>query len=119
MKLELKSLQKATSKRQWSRLESVETVIEFERKAAELSQRQFSQTQGVPRSTLQYWLSRKARLDAEESLVKFMESPEGLAFLHRLMSALHFAFGKEGTASLHPICRFLELSGLAAFVASS
>ncbi len=43
------------------------------------SQREFGEVVGVPRTTLQYWLARKEKLDAEPALVAFFESPVGLA----------------------------------------
>jgi hypothetical protein len=46
-----------------------------------ISQRQFAKEHGLPRSTLQHWLSRKATIDADPALVAFFESPVGLAFL--------------------------------------
>ena len=39
--------------------------------------------------------------------------------MHRLVTAAHICFTKEGTASIHNISDFLERSGLSAFVASS
>jgi len=54
-------------------------VVEFEAAAGQgTSQRQFAQERGLPRSTLQYWLSRKAGIDAEPELIAFFESPAGL-----------------------------------------
>jgi hypothetical protein len=39
------------------------------------SQREFAASVGVPRSTLRYWLSRKAGLDADPELVAFSGEP--------------------------------------------
>jgi hypothetical protein len=84
-----------------------------------LSQRAFAASAGVPRSTLRYWLARKDKLDADPVLVAFFESPTGLAFLHRLVVALHFLFNQVGLSGVDLLCSFLELTGLDAFVASS
>lgn len=110
---------KESTKKQWSRVETIEKVIDFEQKSLELSQRKFCNINGVPRSTLQYWISRKSSIDANAVVLDFFETPEGLAFLHRLLSSAHFAFCKTGTASIHNMSEFLKLSGLSAFVASS
>src|SRR5262245_31595219 len=84
-----------------------------------MSQRQFAQERGLPRSTLQYWLSRKAGIDAEPELIAFFESPVGLAFLHRLVIALHFVFTQAGSCGIRLVCLFLELSALDRFVGAS
>ncbi len=73
----------------------------------------------VPRSTLRYWLARKNSINAHPALIDFFENPVGIAFLHRLITAAHVSFTKNGTASIHNISDFLEKSGLAPFVASS
>jgi hypothetical protein len=67
----------------------------------------------------QYWLSRKKDIDASPALVTFFEGPEGLAFLHRLITAAHFEFTKVGVASIHNVNNFLKSCGLAPFVACS
>jgi len=74
---------------------------------------------GIPRSTLEYWLSRKQSVDAEPELVEFFESEVGIAFLHRLILASHFAITLIGPSGTRVVCQFLELAGLDAFVASS
>jgi hypothetical protein len=95
-------------------------VVEFEAATRQgISQRQFAQEHGVPRSTLQYWLSRKAGIDAEPELIAFFESPVGLAFLHRLVIALHFVFAQVGPCGIRLVCLFLELSALDRFVGAS
>jgi len=52
-------------------------------------------------------------------LIEFFENPVGIAFLHRLVTAAHVSFTKNGTSSIHNISDFLEKSGLSPFVASS
>jgi hypothetical protein len=95
-------------------------VVEFEAAARQgISQRQFAQERSVPRSTLQHWILRKTTIDAEPELIAFFESPVGLAFLHRLVIALHFVFTQVGPCGIRLICLFLELSALDRFVAAS
>ena len=85
------------------------------------SQRQFARDNGLPRSTLGYWLRhhRPADADLEPALVAFLDSPAGYRFLRRLVAALHLVFHLAGHAGLRPLSRFLELSQLDRFVASS
>jgi hypothetical protein len=83
------------------------------------SGRDFAKTAGLPHTTLHYWQQRQQRLPAPQALVAFFESPAGLAFLQQLLLALHLIFQQLGIAGIRPLCRFLELAGLAPFVASS
>src|SRR5262245_24241100 len=95
-------------------------VVEFEAaRHRAISQRQFAQERGVPRSTLQDWLSRKAGIDADPAVVAFFESPVGLAFLHRLLIAAHLVFTQANPCGIRTICQFLELSALDRFVGGS
>lgn len=106
--------------RRWNRLESAERVDRFETAQVQgISQRMFAESEGMPRGTLRHWLDRKAGLDASPAVVGFFESAEGLAFLHRLVAAAQLVFVQAGPGGIRPLCRFLELSGLDAFVASS
>ena len=99
------------------RTHAAELVFQFE--AGHCSQRAFAQTMGVPRSTLQHWLKRKHQIEADPTLVAFLESPTGLAFLHRLVGACHLTFTQQGTCGIRLVCEFLQRSGLHRFVASS
>jgi hypothetical protein len=87
--------------------------------ATPTSQRQFAKDAGVPRATLQYWLACRDGLDASPVLVRFFESPEGLAFIHRLVASLHFVMGFVSPSGLRQIQLVLELAGLFQFVANS
>jgi len=103
----------------WKRDEVCRLAHEFEKVKHLFSQRQFSKENGVARTTLQHWLSRKEAIDQSATLVAFFESPEGLAFIHRLITAAHLEFTKNGAASIHNVSNFLKMCGLSAFVASS
>jgi hypothetical protein len=85
------------------------------------SQRQFARDHGLPRSTLGHWLRhhRPTDPDLEPALVAFLDSPAGYRFLRRLLAALHLVFHLAGPAGIRPLTRFLELSRLDRFVASS
>jgi hypothetical protein len=83
------------------------------------STRRAAHAAGIPHTTLRYWQQRQQRTDAPAELVAFFDSPTGLAFLKRLLLALHLVFQQQGTAGIRPLCRFLELAQLAPFVAAS
>jgi len=109
----------SNSKKQWDRDQNVIYIHEFEQSKGKISQHQYAKENEISRTTLQYWLERKHSLDVAPELINFFESPSGLAFLHRIVNAAHFAFSKKDTASIRSICNFLKLSGLSQFVASS
>lgn len=102
-----------------NRLHSSRKIYEFEEVRERQSQRQFAQKENIPRTTLQYWLKRKEKIDASPALIDFFESPDGVAFLHKLVTAAHFEFTKVGVASIHNVSNFLKVCGLAPFVGSS
>ena len=99
-------------------MEEARKIAEYERQMeanAEASQRKIAEELAVARSTLQHWLARKGRIDASPELVAFFESEVGIAFLHRLILAVHFVMTMVGAGSVRHVCTFLELSGLDAF----
>lgn len=96
--------------------------MEFEQtlqEHASASQRQLAEQLEVPRSTLQHWLTRQDAIDASPAVVAFFESPEGVAFLHRLVLAAHFVMTLLGPGGIRLVCVLLELTGLHRFVAAS
>src|SRR5687767_7815757 len=112
----------SSSKREqprWDRASTVEKLASFSLAGPELSQRRFAQQSGVPRSTLQHWLSRKAGLDEDPRMQEFFESPQGLAFVHRLVAAAHIAFEQVGPCGVRLVSLFLRLSRLDRVVAAS
>jgi hypothetical protein len=102
-----------------NRLNATIKVNKFESVIGEQSQREFALEHEVPRTTLQHWISRKKNIDASPTLVAFFEGPEGLAFLHKLITAAHFEFTKVGVASIHNVSNFLKACGLDPFIACS
>ena len=104
----------------WPRPHVAATLASYEASVpGRASQRQFSLEAEVPRTTLQYWIGRKASLDAEPSVIAFFESPVGLAVLHRIVGALHLVFTLVGPCGVDLVSLFLELSHLNRFVGSS
>jgi hypothetical protein len=106
----------------WTRAATTQARYDFQHpERASHSQRQFARDRGLPRSTLGYWLRhhRPTDPDLEPALVAFLDSPAGHRFLRRLVAALHLVFHLTGPAGLRPLTRFLQLSQLDRFVASS
>jgi hypothetical protein len=85
--------------------------------------RQIAGQLGVPARTLHHWVHRERTLIANSSwpkpVTRFLETPEGLDFLHRQFTAAHLVFGQAGDCGLRNLCWFLQLSGLDEFIASS
>ena len=109
----------AIGKDKWERADAAKLVSAYEARDQTISQRDFAKRTDVPRSTLRHWLARKNSIDAHPVLIEFFENPVGIAFLHRLVTAAHVSFTKDGTASIHNVSDFLVKAGLSPFVASS
>jgi hypothetical protein len=84
-----------------------------------VSQRQAAQVLDVPRSTLQAWRAYQDRLEACPEVVAVFHSVAGLAFLHRLIIALHVVFVEIGACGMRLVCLFLQMTGLNRFVGAS
>src|SRR5215510_14374394 len=84
-----------------------------------VSQRQAAQVLDVPRSTRQAWRAYQERLDACPEVVTFFHSVAGLAFLHRLVLALHLVCVEVGACGIRLVCLLLEITGLDRFVGAS
>jgi len=98
-----------------------ELLAEFMRARATtgMSQRAFAEAEGVPRTTLQHWLSRRMALELPAEAVAFFEGPAGLDFLHRLVVAAHLTMTWMGTCGIRMVGRFIEFAGLGEVLASS
>src|SRR6266446_2901730 len=84
-----------------------------------LSQRQAARVLDVPRSTLQAWRTYHERLDESPVVVAFFQSVAGLAFLHRLVVALHLVYTEVGACGIRLVCLFWRITGLGRFVGAS
>ena len=111
--------QVSSENKQWQRDEVASNVIGYASAKEKISQRQYAKKNAIPRSTLQHWLYRKESLDAARTVIDFFESPDGLAFLHRMIVAAHMEFGENSPASIHNISRFFKLCKLDAFIGTS
>jgi hypothetical protein len=104
----------------WKRPEQVMLFEAYQTLRAQgLSQRSAAGRLGVPRTTLQAWKACAETLDADPVVVAFFESTQGLAFLHRLLVAMHVVFVEVGACGIRLVCQALQLSGLDRFIASS
>jgi hypothetical protein len=104
----------------WTRLERADLLARYDDLHAQgISQRQAAQVLDVPRSTLQAWRMYHERLDACPTVVAFFQSVPGLAFLHRLVLALHLVCVEVGACGIRLVCLVLELTGLNRFVGAS
>jgi transposase len=104
----------------WARLERAELFERYgELHAQGVSQRQAAEMLEVPRSTLQAWRAYQERLDACPAVVAFFQSVPGLAFLHRLVLAIHVVCVEVGACGIRLVCLLLQLTGLNRFVGAS
>jgi hypothetical protein len=87
------------------------------------SPRQVAMHLGVSDNTLRFQLRRHEELIRDSELppavVRFLESPEGIQFLHTLLVALHLVFVLANDCGLRAVRWFLRLTGLDKFIASS
>jgi hypothetical protein len=104
----------------WARFERADLLKRYgELHTQGVSQRQAAQMLDVPRSTLQAWRAYHDRLEACPEVVAFFHSVAGLAFLHRLVIALHVVCVEIGACGIRLVCLILELTGLNRFVGAS
>ena len=104
----------------WERIERAELLERYGAlQARGLSQRQAAEVLEVPRSTLQAWRTYQERLDECPAVVAFFQSVPGLAFLHRLVLAIHLVCVEVGACGIRLVCLLLQLTGLNRFVGAS
>ena len=104
----------------WARFERADLFEQYGMLHTQgVSQRQAAQVLDVPRSPLQAWRAYQARLDACPEVVAFFRSVSGLAFLHRLVIALHRVGVEIGAGGMRLVCLILELTGLNRFVGAA
>ena len=104
----------------WARVERADLFARYGALHTQgVSQRQAAKVLEVPRSTLQAWRAYQDRLDGCPEVVAFFHSVAGLAFLHRLVIALHVVCVEIGACGIRLVCLLLELTGLNLFVGAS
>jgi Family of unknown function (DUF6399) len=104
----------------WDRIERAGLFEQYgDLQAQGLSQRHAAKVLEVPRSTLQAWRTYHERLDASPAVVAFFQSVPGLAFLHRLVLAIHLVCVEVGACGIRLVCLLLTLTSLDRFVGAS
>ncbi len=99
--------------------EKLEEFNRLQEACSGTSERQLIEIVGIPRGTLRHWQARQENIDADPDVAAFFALPAGAAFLHRLVLAFHFVNSFLGAGGVRLACTYLELSGVAQFVASS
>jgi hypothetical protein len=104
----------------WDRIKRAELFERYgDLKAQGTSQRQAAKVLDVPRSTLQAWRAYQESLDECPAVVAFFHSGPGLAFLHRLVLAIHLVCTAVGACGIRLGCLLLKITGLHRFVGAS
>jgi hypothetical protein len=104
----------------WDRFERADLFEHYlDLQAQGVSQRQAAKQLQVPRTTLQAWQSWHETLDICPHVAQFFQGGPGLAFLHRLVLALHLVCVEVGACGIRLVCLLLHLTGLDRFVAAS
>ena len=104
----------------WNRFERADRYGHYLKLQAQgVSQRQAAKELQVPRTTLQAWRRWHDTLDSCPPVAQFFQNGPGLAFLHRLVLALHLVCVEVGACGIRLVCLFLTLTGLDRFVAAS
>jgi hypothetical protein len=67
---------------------------------------------------MRHWLSRQGSTDAPTAWVELVESPEGLAVLHQIVTAATYVITQVVGGGYRAVSTFLELSGLSQLVAA-
>jgi hypothetical protein len=110
----------AYRQQRWERSQRAERLTHYGALTAQgMSQRQAAKVLDVPRSTLQAWRASQERLDESPAVVAFFHSVPGLAFLHRLVLALHLVCVEIGACGIRLVCLVLQLTGLNTVVGAS
>jgi hypothetical protein len=110
----------AAGQQRWERMRRAELLDQYrDLQAQGVSQRQAAKVLAVPRTTLQAWRVWQERLDICPQVGTFFASGPGLAYLHRLVMALHVVFVEIGACGIRLVCLFLQMTGLNRFVGAS
>src|SRR5262250_573516 len=99
---------KAERQRRWDRTQRAERLDRYRALQAQgVSQRQAAKALDVPRTTLQAWRTWQETLDVCPQVGTFFASGPGLAYLHRLVMALHVVCVEIGACGIRLVCLFL------------
>ena len=93
--------------------------LESKNKDEKVSIRALSREEGVPESTIRYWMKQMGRVCLDAEVLAFFESPAGVRFLSRMSVALHLIFGLMGGCGPSLLRLFLQSIGLDSLIACS
>jgi hypothetical protein len=89
----------------WDRYERADVFGQYlELQAQGVSERQAAKRLQVLRTTLQAWRKWHDTLDICPHVAQFFQSKPGLAFLHRLVLALHLVCVEVGACGIRLVC---------------
>ena len=83
------------------------------------SERLAAKRAGVARGTWRHWARRAEAAGVPSELSAFLETPEGVEWLRRVVASAHWCISELGGSGVRVVCEFLQLSGLSAFVGAS
>lgn len=112
-------LPQSTSSPRWSRDFVVEHLFGQGTDGAPLSERAYAALKKIPPSTLRGWRVRMEKIHDDPLITAFFESPAGLKVLNRILVAAHLVITFLGGGGVRLVCTFIELAGLAPYVANS
>ena len=97
----------AACQQRWERMRRAELLDQYrDLQAQGVSQRHAAKGLAVPRTTLQAWRVWQERLDSCPQVGTFFASGPGLAYLHRLVMALHVVCVEIGACGIRLVCLF-------------
>jgi hypothetical protein len=110
----------ANKKTRYDRLDVAQKVVNIKSILKKTNNKsEAARVSGVPRSTARYWLDREDKTGLSPEVELFFESPPGMAFLHQLFIAAQFTITQLSPCGVDILAKFLHLSQLDKFVASS
>lgn len=111
---------KKTRYARYDRLDVAEKVVNIKSVLKKTNNKsEAARVSGVPRSTARYWLDREGKTGLSPEVELFFESPPGMAFLHQLFIAAQFTITQLSPCGVDILAKFLQLSQLDKFVATS
>ena len=110
----------ANKKTRYDRLDVAQKVVNIKSVLKKTNNKsEAARVSSVPRRTARYWLDREGKTGLSPEVELFFESPPGMAFLHQLFIAAQFTITQLSPCGVDILAKFLHLSQLDKFVASS
>ena len=101
-----------SSQPRWDRFERADLFEQYrELRAQGMSERQAAKELQVPRTTLQAWRLWHDTLDICPQVAEFFQKGPGLAFLHRIVIAVHLVCVEVGACGIRLVCLLAQPDG--------